>query len=109
MMDDESGLVHYREEMRELWDGTWRHSKNLEFRHPQEFVKAERDPRALRHTRDTQPCAAVSNQAPVFVGTGDALSPTGPGSRLGVFQQCVLVDEDGRVLVTESNNPLSAK
>src|SRR3546814_19837690 len=51
MTDAESGYVHYASEMVERWDGQFVHHINNEGRHPQEFVKARNDPRALRNVR----------------------------------------------------------
>lgn len=47
MMDGESGIVHYASKMVRRWDGIMVHVTNNEPRHPQEFVRALRDPKAL--------------------------------------------------------------
>ena len=87
MQDDESGLIHYREDMRRLWDGTWRHHKNFETRHPQEFVKAGSDPAALRHTRPENKSAVSPNKVSESVGGTNIPTPLGPAARLTVFSQ----------------------
>lgn len=78
MMDDESGQVHYREEMRQIWDGTWRHWKNFETRQPQEFVIARNDPRVLRDVRPEPDVARGCSLTPITVGESSVTAPQGP-------------------------------
>lgn len=68
-LDDESGLVHYRSEMRQIWNGTWRHERNFETRQPQEFVRARNDPRALLNVRPEPRTPAVCAFTPPNVGS----------------------------------------
>ena len=51
VIDDISGFPHYASEMTTDWDGSFRHRRNLDGRHPQLDVKARRDPEALRDVR----------------------------------------------------------
>jgi hypothetical protein len=81
MLDDESGAVHYRSDMRKIWDGTWRHKSMFETRQPQEFIKARNDPRALRHVRPEPVFASVQSTVAFKVGnTNVNTNPSFPGS-----------------------------
>jgi len=82
MMDDESGFVHYSDEVVQIWDGTFRHHSNFETRQPQEFVKAGNDPRALTDVRIEPPCSAAENVQSVTVGETNISTPSGPASHL---------------------------
>lgn len=68
MMDDESGAVHYRSQMRKIWNGTWRHKSQFETRQPQEFIRAKGDPKALTHVRPEPAFASASSTIPFKVG-----------------------------------------
>lgn len=48
---DQDGFTYHASEMATDWDGSFRHVKNLDGRHPQLDVKARRDPEALRDVR----------------------------------------------------------
>lgn len=82
MIDDESGVTYYASEMVRRWDGQWVHWTQDEDRHPQEFVKALRDPAALRYIRPAEPVPIPRNQAPVKVGNTDVPAPRGPAWHL---------------------------
>lgn len=82
MLDDESGATHYRSQMRKIWNGTWRHKKMFETRQPQEFIKAKRDPKALRNVRPEPLFEPVANAVPIFIGETDIPSPMGPAFHL---------------------------
>lgn len=77
MVDDESGLTHYASEMVKIWDGSWRHRSNYETRQPQEFVKARRDPKALRNVRAEPLVAPPFNALGAFIG--NTTVPVGTG------------------------------
>ena len=82
MQSDESGLVMYRSDAVQIWDGTWVHKSQYETRNPQEFVKALNDPIALRHIRPGQPGTITCSTAPVYVGSTNILAPTNsPGAQ----------------------------
>ena len=82
MQDDESGFVHYVEDMVQIWDGTWRHKKNYETRQPQEFVRALSDPKALRHIRP-EPLGAVPNNNPSgLIGNTAVPTPVSPAGHI---------------------------
>ena len=49
---DQDGFTYYASEMAVDWDGSFRHRKNLDGRHPQLDVKARRDPEAQRDVRE---------------------------------------------------------
>ena len=68
MLDDESGAVHYRSEMRQIWNGTWRHKSQFETRQPQEFIQARNDPRALQDVRIEPVFASVQATVAFKVG-----------------------------------------
>lgn len=82
MQDDESGFVHYVEDMVKLWDGTWRHKKNFETRQPQEFVRARSDPQALRHIRPEPLAEAPNNNPSGFVGETNVQTPVSPAGHI---------------------------
>ncbi len=83
MVDDESGIVIYDDEAVRIWDGTFRHKKMWETRQPQEFIKARKDPRALRHVRPDEAQPLPANSQLVLVGDqGTVETPTGPASHL---------------------------
>jgi hypothetical protein len=82
MRDDESGQVHYKEDMVKIWDGTWRHKKMFETRQPQEFVRARADPRALRHIRPEEDAAVPINSISGTVGDSTVVTPPGPANHL---------------------------
>lgn len=54
VVSDESGLVRYDDETVKLWDGRIVLKSEYEERHPQEFVKAGRDPKPLKDVRPRQ-------------------------------------------------------
>jgi hypothetical protein len=92
MTDDESGIVYYASEMVKRWDGQFVHKSQNEFRHPQEFVKALNDPRALRDIRpdggcggcDCADCADCGTACPLpcYIGETNIPFPTNsPGAR----------------------------
>ncbi len=78
MRDDESGFVEYRENMRMIWDGTWRHKSQFETRQPQEFVRALSDPKALRHIRPEGLVEPPTTTTSTTVGGTSVLTPIGP-------------------------------
>jgi hypothetical protein len=82
MMDDESGYVHYREDMRQIWDGTWRHKNTFETRQPQEFVYARNDPKPLRNIRPEPLCATVDNGPAAEIGSTTVDTPTSPAGHI---------------------------
>lgn len=82
MLDDESGFVHYREDMRRIWDGTFRHKKNFETRQPQEFVYARDDPKALRHIRPEPVCPVPNNNPSGYIGETNVQTPTSPAGHI---------------------------
>ena len=79
MVDEESGLVHYREDMVQNWDGQWRHKDNVDIRNPQEFVRARSDPQALLDVTGEGPQEDVFLAPPLFVGNTTVPTPRGPG------------------------------
>ena len=99
MIDDESGFTHYASEMVERWDGLYVHRDNNETRHPQWFVKARNDPRALRNVRPDIDQALVDNTFDLDIGeTAVPMRLDGPAAHL--FQPGI-----GK-LVIEDPNPL---
>ncbi len=74
MVDSESGFVHYRSEMVQIWDGTWRHRDNFETRQPQEFIRAKNDPKALKNVQPEPAFAEPSLITPLTVGQTSALT-----------------------------------
>lgn len=81
MTDDESGFSHYDDEMSRRWDGIWFRTQGNEDeirRHPQEFVRARDDPKALRDVRPKTFTARVS------IGNPQVVSVSGGGAGLNV-------------------------
>ena len=79
---DESGIVGYASDMVKRWDGAFVRQKGFETRHPQEFVKAVKDPKALTLVRIRQTVASASPTQPSTIGTTSVVTPTGPASHL---------------------------
>ena len=100
MLDDESGFVYYRSDMRRIWDGTFRHKKEFETRQPQEFVYARNDPKALRHIRPEPRSANIQATAAGCVGNSPVIRPVGPATHLFPSLD-VLTTEEIEVLLTE--------
>ena len=81
MQDDESGAVYYRSQMRQIWDGTWRHRSQFETRQPQEFIRAKNDPKALRDVRIEPVFASVRSTVAAKVGNTNVDAPNNfPGA-----------------------------
>jgi len=85
MMDDESGLVHYRSEMVERWDGLWVRGDQNEVRNPQEFVRARSDPRAIRGVRQEPAVGEVCLFTPPTVGQTNVLTPKTVGTNFATL------------------------
>lgn len=80
--DDESGFVHYREDMVKRWDGLWVRKDQFETRQPQEFVRARNDPKALRHIRPEEDAEEPVNSISGTVGDTGVVTPPGPANHL---------------------------
>lgn len=98
MVDDESGFDHYDNEMRRIWDGTFRRRDQFETRQPQEFVRAGADPRALRHIRPADIADEPNNNPSGYVGESDVETPTSPAGH--IFKDNVGIGE----MVIEGTN-----
>lgn len=99
MMDDESGITHYRSDMVQRWDGLWVHHTNNETRHPQWFVKARNDPYPLKHVRPDDFSPVIDNTFEVEVGETTVSTPIdGPAAHL--FRPGI-----GKMII-EDNDPL---
>jgi len=83
MVDDESGFTHYASEMVQRWDGAWVHKSNNETRHPQEFVRARMDPRALLNVRPDEFSPVIDNTFNLEIGVTTVSTPiNGPAAHL---------------------------
>jgi hypothetical protein len=81
--DDESGIVHYRSEVTERWDGLYVRRDQYETRQPQEFVKAKTDPKAVKPIRPDGFVRSINNNIPNRIGLTDVLTPkNGPAAHL---------------------------
>lgn len=63
MVDDESGRVYWDDEVVRKWDGLFFRLAGNEdeiARHPQEFIRAKKDPKPLKHVRPLAPTSAAS-------------------------------------------------
>jgi hypothetical protein len=94
MLDDESGAVHYASEMRQIWNGTWRHKDNFETRQPQEFIHAGDDPRALRHIRPEPAFVSAVSVIPFLVGETNVRTPVN-GPAQNIFTVARIDDPSG--------------
>lgn len=72
MVDDITGLVHYASEMARRWDGAYMLARDLEFRHPQEFIRARSDPEPVQNVRQAVPSERAFLATPIFVGSAGA-------------------------------------
>ena len=82
VIDDESGLTHYSDEVIRLWDGSYRRKDQYETRHPQEFIRAKNDPQPIPFVRPDTESSAISNTQSIYVGQTTVLTPVGPASHL---------------------------
>ena len=83
MIDDLTGETFYRSEMVKTWDGFWVHHKHHYTRNPQEFVKAHKDPRAVKPIRPDQVTAIPVSAVPTFIGkTTIRTNLAGPAAHL---------------------------
>lgn len=82
-VDDESGLVHPIDEMVTRWDGAFVHKSNDEQRHPQEFVRAGKDPYPVENARPRQAIGAYCPSPFTILANGKILyHNTGPAAHL---------------------------
>jgi hypothetical protein len=82
IVDDESGIVAYDDQIVKRWDGALVRQKAYETRHPQEFVRARNDPRALKDVRPAVESTAAALGPTFFVGNTNVPSNQGIGYRL---------------------------
>ena len=75
-VDDESGFVRYRSQLKKRWDGALVGREGWETRHPQEFVKAKADPYPVPDTRAEPLVLAAANVIPEYVGNTPVLTQT---------------------------------
>lgn len=76
MVDDDTGFVRYRSQLRKRWDGQWVDAKGFERRQPQEFVQARSDPYAVSDTRIVEAVATACNTIGVYIGATTVRVPT---------------------------------
>lgn len=80
---DECGFVYRVSEMKKRWDGALVDSRCWEPRHPQDFIRAKKDPYPLKLVRPQQADAAISNTISTFVGETSARTKlNGPATHL---------------------------
>lgn len=83
MVDDESGLVRYDDQMVKRWDGAFVRLEQNEYRNPQEFVRALKDPAPLRNIRPLQQIGpACGDYYTLYVGNTNVRAPTGAATHL---------------------------
>jgi hypothetical protein len=80
--DEESGIVAYDDQIHKRWDGALVRRKAMETRHPQEFVRAKSDPKALKTVRPAQEAPTAAHGPSLTVGNTSVLAPQGIGYRL---------------------------
>lgn len=98
MVDDESGFDHYDDQVRRIWDGTFRRNNQFETRQPQEFVRALNDPKALRHIRPEERAATPDNNPSGFIGESTVPTPTSPAGH--IFKENIGIGE----MIIEGSN-----
>jgi hypothetical protein len=82
MEDEESGIVTYDDKIVKRWDGALVRRKAYETRHPQEFVRAKSDPKALKNIRPAQEADRPALGPTYFVGNTTVPAAKGIGHRL---------------------------
>jgi hypothetical protein len=82
IVDDESGIVAYDDQIVKRWDGALVRQKAYETRHPQEFVRARNDPKALKDVRPAVPSDPAALGPTFFVGNTNVPAEQGIGYRL---------------------------
>lgn len=76
VVDDESGEVRYRSELRKRWDGLLVQRKGWETRQPQEFVQPGNDPTVPTEIRAEEALALPNTTIGVFIGASNVPVPT---------------------------------
>ena len=72
VQDEDTGFVHYSDEMTRRWDGAVVHKRNMEYRNPQEFVKPPRESVLAQDIRPEAPSTVLVTadlQPLQFIGT----------------------------------------
>lgn len=83
MIDDESGLCRYDDQMVKRWDGAFVRIWQDEYRNPQEFVRALKDPAPLQNVRPMQAIAkGCDTSFSLFVGNTNVPVQPGPATFL---------------------------
>lgn len=82
VVDDESGLTYFNDQVKRCWDGSIRHHSQYETRHPQEFVRSRNDPYLVDPIRSQQLPPITENQIPLLIGNTSILTPFGPATHL---------------------------
>ena len=82
VIDDGTGEKIYRSAARKLWNGTIQRADHFETRQPQEFVRARKDPTALRDVRPETLVAAPDLSPLIYVGNTTIAAPTGAATHL---------------------------
>lgn len=82
IVDDESGIVAYDDQIVKRWDGALVRQKAYETRHPQEFVRARNDPKPLKDVRPAVESTAAALGPTFFVGNTNVPAKQGIGYRL---------------------------
>ena len=82
IVDDESGIVAYDDQIVKRWDGALVRKKAYETRHPQEFVRARNDPKPLKEVRPAVPSPQAALGPTYFVGNTNVPAYKGMGYRL---------------------------
>lgn len=82
IVDDESGITYYDDEVTTRWDGAVVAKHNNETRNPQEFVRAKDDPVALTLIRPDDKVVVTSLGVPSFVGETTIVTEPGPSTHL---------------------------
>ena len=79
---DQSGRVFYASEMVKQWDGLLVHHTEFEIRHPQDFVRPQKDPEPLHEVRIKSPATVYVDLVDHEVGETSVPAPQGPAFHL---------------------------
>ena len=82
IIDAESGMTRYSDEVVQDYTGVYVTKRYADYEQPQDFVKAEKDPRPIPYANPGVSDFEVNTSAPAFVGNTTVPTKTGAASHL---------------------------
>ena len=79
---DQSGRIFYASEMVKQWNGLLVHHTEFEIRHPQDFVRPQKDPEPLHEVRIRVAATVYADLVAGDVGETSVPAPRGPAFHL---------------------------